>query len=291
MPVTTGSIITAGFYNSLQTTVAGILGTPSAGTGYGQTVASTQSIAGEQIFAQKWQQLQTDINKCQLIQTNAIFSTAQLPNIVSGKVITAQDINLYETQTNLILANKAVVSAANLALTANALTVTRATTWGSATTAITAEVSVSWATVDAKNKFFNTGGVVQWKGAHPSTATLQDTNWNTLLNVVTLSNIHGGTVNSGTNYTQVGVGNLTTAYQTFLTLTGTSSYTANTCVIQMKALASGLGYQIKFVLTDSHTNTFSDIVAAGTNVVFSHLLATANITGVVAPTYAIVTNF
>lgn len=190
----------------------------------------------------------------------------------------------------------------SMTLTANALTITRATTWGAGNASITAVGQVSFASEDAARYFFNSGGEIRFVIAHPNTSTSQDTNWNTTLaNIGTIKFGANATARTGTSGSPQAIGyyQLTTANQALITgIVGSGAYSTNTVTVQAKAVtitgangAKGSQIQFTFTLADVHTNVNYDVVQTGTNVVFSHLRATAFLSGIAAPTFSTITNF
>jgi hypothetical protein len=188
-----------------------------------------------------------------------------------------------------------------MTLTSNALTITRASTWGAASGGITAVATVSFTSEDAARYFFNSGGEVRFAISHPTGST-QNTNWNTALtNVGTVAFKAHSTTRTGTAGTPTAIGyyELTTSDQSILSgAIGSGAYSTNSIAVSARAAtitgANGAkGSQIIFTitLTDSHTNAFSDICAAGTAVTFAHLKATAVLSGIVSPTFATTTNW
>jgi len=63
-----GSTIAANDYNTIQSTIAGVLGKNSAG--YGQSLASSQVASNAKITAAQWNALQTDISVVNYHQLN-----------------------------------------------------------------------------------------------------------------------------------------------------------------------------------------------------------------------------
>lgn len=295
MATTAGSSITAAFYNAVQSTVAAVLGTVASGTGYGQTLASSQVAVGATITAGQWAALQADINKCRQHQSGSVFSTTDLPNITAGMTITAAMVNYYETQAGVIQTNRALASAANMSLTSSALTITRASTWGSAAGAITCEAKADFGSQAAARQFFNTGGELRFALAHPSTTASQDTAWGTLLSGIGTVTLKGDSLTrSGAlgTVTNTGFNSMATSYGTIVNATSaTANYTTNTAVISAMQLAGGTGVQFRIQLTDSHTNANYDVVQSGTNVVFAFLKSTVIMTGITNPTWTTVTAF
>lgn len=288
----TGTRITAASYNTIQAIVSTVLGTPTATIGYGQLVTSTSVVVGQPITSLNWVQLQADINQCRMHQYGIQFAASLLPNVSVNNSILLDTTTKYASCSNNITIDALLAHIANMTLTSSGSTITRTTSWGRGGTApsdsITGEMQITWSSETEKNKFLNTGGIVQWKLSHSSVSTNQDSNWNTFLNVP-VCNIHRGITTSTDESVLVSVDSLSSAYQTVLSRSSSGLYSSNTYSIALKQIANG--YQIKIVLSDGYTNATVDLVAPGTNVVFSHLKSTAIMSNITSPMYTTVTNF
>lgn len=318
-----GSAIQAADYN----TFAGLTGTAAASAvaaqnkaghlygigfgdrGYGQTTPTLGAIAAGASVGQEWQNLRTVMSNMSAWQNTSqtLLPASGSFNATSNIVAHEQDapsINSFDIQDMLALldTNRLNYQVGNMTLTSSAASSTRATTWGAAAGAITAEFSVTFASEDAARFFFNSGGEVRVALAHPDTTTPRNTTWNTVLSnlaVAFRANASSRITGSYGTAQAIGYYQLTTAYQTILdgTNSGTGVYTVNDFVVQARATsiagvngAKGSVIYFRVVLTDEQTNAFSDIVASGTNAVVSHLRATGTVT-VAAPTVATVTAF
>ena len=305
---TTG--VTSAYASSAAATqkVAALLGVGFGDRGYGQTSPLLTAVSqGGQIKAVDWANLQAAIST---IATYQGTSTALLPpasDYVAGKRIIAAlpATSAYDLPTMIanIDNNRLIASPGNMSVTSNSLTNTRATTWGSGSAAIVGEVLGGFTTEDIARYFFNSGGTMNIVLAHPSVASTQDTNWNTILAALgTISFGAKATTRSGSGGTPIALGyyNLTAAYQTIFNGTniGTGAYTSNSVLIEAKYLnfvglngANGRTVQFRITLTDGHTNAFSDLVQSGTNAVFGFKKAATIVTGIASPIFGSVTNF
>lgn len=277
MPVLSGALITASYFNAMQTSIATILG-PG---GYGATVTSSQVLVGGSITAASWNALRNDINTCRTTQTGSAFTTAQLPIVVTGQLIYASVTNLYETAASTVVANYA----GNMVLVSNAFSDTRTKTW---TGTIDNEVLVTFATTAAANTFFTNGGDLRLALSQTTNIKVQDALWvYNLSHVGTVIMNNTATTRSGTTGTPAAIGwaNLTTTYQTLVSavnMTGGSSYTAyavDNLYIYAKKNATGTGIILKVSLTNGDTGTIS----ASTKVTYSLQKRTADAT----PTFAL----
>jgi hypothetical protein len=317
------SSITAADYN----TFAGLTGTAAAsavaaqnkaghlyGVGYGDrgygqlTPALTGAIVGQAV-GQEWQTLRTVMSNLATWQNTVVTLLPPSASLTSGASITAHErdapsLNAYDFQDQLALLDTSRLNyiVGNMTLTSNVATTIRGTTWGAGATGITCEFSVTFASEDAARYFFNTGGEVRLSFQHADISTPRNASWNTVLNNLIIAfraNSSARLTGSYGTPAAIGYYQLTTAYQTIIngTDTGISPYTINDFVVNAKAStitglngAKGSVIMFQVILTDQQTNAFSDIVAAGTNVVLSHLRAVTTM-GIAAPSAAVTAAF
>ena len=289
MTIGSGNSISAFDYNAIQGAVSNLLGA----NWYWQTPTTAQTASGRSFKSSDLVALRNDINKCRRHQTGSDFTPTELPPLVAGQPIRGADLAKYQSCANTINAAPLTAAAQNMTLT-SALTVTRASTWGSnAGPTIGAEVQADFGSNNSMKAFFNTGGEIRCALSHPSTATSQDTAWANLLSTLAPITIRGGTANSSSATSILfGYGNLTTTYQTIFTATASAtSYTANNVKINAKLNAGNTGIVVQVLLNDAHSNAFYDVVQGGTKATFSHLKSTVVMTGITTPTMTTITNF
>jgi hypothetical protein len=296
MAVSKGNPITAAYFNSLQTTLGNVMGAGSGNSGWGQTVSSAQLSVGTQIKASHWSSLYTDINKAWQQIFGVSVPAASCPVITAGTVIRASDISLYESAITNVNTNRLTIAAGNWTSFSDQYRNTRASAWGGGgNTGITCTFNVTWSSEDAARYFFNSGGSVAFALVHPSTATTQDSNWNTMLtNVGSLSLGAAGswrTGTLGTLNTALGYYGLTGTAASWFTGShiGTGAYVNNDATITMAKITNG--FQVHITLQDEHTNSFYDSVQAGTYVTVAYGKATAIMSGITSPGITTVTNF
>lgn len=298
---TAGSKILVSDYNSIQSTIASVMGVPATGStyGYNQTVTSAPLTTGTKINASDWVELYNDISNAYAHITGAVPSAATLPAIASGGKIKASDIALYASAATYCSNNRLTVANANVSIVAPTAgtTVTRSAAWGgSGGATIGAQIRLTWSSEAAAAAFFNTGGYITLNLAHPSTATTQDSAWNSFLSSFGNFNLGGWgsskTAGSG-SVTSIPYSSYTAGLQTMANLSmSTANYTSNTMTISVGKYANGL--TVVVYLNDNHTNAFYDAVAAGTKLsvgwikpVDTNFLSTP----IAAPTFGIITNF
>lgn len=269
MPVTTGSLITAAFYNALQSAIATILGTGVGG--YGQTVTSSQVTNLVLDQATHWNKLKTDIQSCRAFQSAAAFTEAQLPTITTAQLIRASDINLYESAVNAVVSGYT----GNLMLVTGAFSDSRTTTWS---TSIDDSVLIDFGTVANANAFFTNGGEVTMILTQPTIANPHDAAWSAGFNGMgTVSMANAATSRSGS----MGIPATTKGWTTLTTtdtiiLDGTDLNKSSTAysygggiddlLIRAKKNATGTGV----IITTSIANNKTDTISASTKLSFGY---------------------
>lgn len=288
-----------------------LLGVGYGDRGYGQTTPSLPvRVSGDAIAASDWANLRTAIATLASHQGTAVTQLPPSGDFVAGanvKAETTAATTTYDFATMIanVDSNRFNTnSGASMTLTANALTISRASTWRWRSAGITCTANATFASEDAARYFFNSGGEIRFALSHPTGST-QDNNWNAALAAVgTVAFKAHSTTRSGTAGTPAAIGyyELTTSAQTILSgAIGSGAYSGaySTNSITVTAAATSItgangakGFQIQFVITlsDSHTNAWT-VCAAGTAAVFSHLKATAVLSGIASPTISQVVGF
>ena len=305
-----GVVITSAFASSAAATqkVAALLGVGYGDRGYGQTTPSLPVlVAGNAIAASDWTNLRTAISTLASHQGTAVTQLPPSSDFVAGanvKAETSAATTTYDFATMIanVDSNRFNTnSGASMTLTSGALAITRSSTWGGGNSGITAVATVSFPSEDAARYFFNSGGELRFVVTHPTGST-QDNNWNSALSSVgTVAFKSHSTTRTGTGGTPAAVGyyELTTTDQTILSgVIGTGAYATNSISVSARASsitgangAKGSTIIFTITLTDSHTNSYSDICASGTAINFSHLKATAVLSGISSPTFTTTTNW
>lgn len=186
--VATGGIIYGSDYNAVRDKVVQVLGSgspygPGTGSpnyGYNQTVSSSAVSVSAIITAAQWQNLANDVNTIATHQTNASFSGYSSSYETTGKVITAADLNTLNTNMTTYVTNRLTVSASQLSSVAAPYW--RASNWGGvvAPAAIAQTNTITFASANAAQYFFNQGGKIVFQGTYRGTpANNQDTAWQT----------------------------------------------------------------------------------------------------------------
>ena len=97
------ALITASRYNTLQSSVEGIMGTGSGDSGYGQTLASSQVSQGTVIEASHMANLYTDMIKARRHQTGATPNTLSKLMVKSANKIVQIALRKLELSTFISL--------------------------------------------------------------------------------------------------------------------------------------------------------------------------------------------
>lgn len=229
-----GNVITAADYNAIADDVNEVYGDTNNGSviessasfGYGQTETALPISIGNVITAAQWTALFQSIQSC---ATHQGTTTGIIPALVtSGTIITAfNGVGGLLDITNSIRNNKLLVAAGQTTTTSNGtrLQSVRSTSW---TNTLVHEFTADFGTYNAARYFFNSGGQLRFSASRTGgAANVQNTNWSNTLGtkwgVVTfdLSNTFGSS--SGTP-SGIGFYNLTGAYQTIYTITGSGYY-------------------------------------------------------------------
>ena len=310
-----GSTNAAASSSATAQNVAGYLwGVGFGDRGYGQNVPALSSMSPGNPIGQEWQNLRTVLANLANWQNS---STTLLPpqTAFASKASTkahrqsAPESDIYDIpgMLSLLDTNRLSYQLANMTLTSNAASSTRASTWGAGTTGISCTFRIMFASEDAARYFFNTGGQIRIGLSHPDVSTPRNTSWNTVLNSLSVGiSAHSTTRLSGSYGTNTSIGyyELLSTNQIVYngTNTGTGAYTVNDFVISAKGIdtagnafvgangANGAGIDVTVTLTDEQTNAWSDIVAAGTLATISYLKASSGLT-IAAPTCSVITTF
>jgi len=262
MPTTSsGSVIYGSDYNAIQVLVTEVLGTgspygPGTGNptyGYNQVPQSSLVSSGAVITATQWQALVNDVNTCYLHQNNTNFPG--YATAVSGGVINASLYNSMFTAITGCVTNRLQAAAAQLNTSQIGSSV-YATSWGGGVSGINNVGSITFASANDLQYFFNQGGAIRFGGVGPNTSGYtQDADWQAAL--------------AGFNYTinAAEFPNLTgTPTQRFFSQAQPSPYNSN--YISLNASVTGATINWSITYEDAHVASGSptpgpDFVSAG----------------------------
>jgi hypothetical protein len=165
-------IIYQGDYNTIQSTIAGVLSTY-----YGQTMLSSQLSLLPVIAASQWDLLRQDINKCYKHITNA---DSTILDVDPQDIVLAGDANAYKVAADYCETNKATANAAQLTSNVDSNSITVA--WNGTHTY---KMTYTWASAAVANYWFNLGGyfVIDLSGSNAISS--KDIDWrDNILNAI-----------------------------------------------------------------------------------------------------------
>lgn len=158
------------------TNVGGLYGVGRGSFGYGRTTpALTNTTQGSVIRASQWDAL---VNINNIIATKTGTTITNYAPISVGNRITF--LSNLQANISTLVANR--FNSPTRVLSAVKVTATRVANWGSGASAtIDATVNATFPSGDAARYFFNSGSEILLRVRHGSTATPQDSAWNTFL--------------------------------------------------------------------------------------------------------------
>jgi hypothetical protein len=265
-----GDPITAARYNSIQSTVANVLGTGSGDSGYGQTLQSSQVAQNQLIEDNHMNTLRLDIMKANLHQSNSYptpFDVVSTADTVTDNTLNNSYAS-FETKANTINTNRNSFSVARMSTNSTASSYTRTTTWNATRVG---NFTVTFATATAARHFFNAGGAVLIDMII-SGAGAKAVDWNSLFNTnmgtLTFANIassrsgSGGTLSSSVAYST-----LTTTFQTVYTTSSAGTYSSNNFNIQVRFTdVSNLAIEFQITLNDAAAGNIDEDVPANLSI-------------------------
>jgi hypothetical protein len=264
-------LISAVEYNYSRNLVSDIL-TSYGYTATASTVTGGTTIVSAQAAAYQWLALVVDMNKCAGHQG----TTLTLPSagrIASGNLVYATDITLFRTAADLLYTNRYNIAAGQFSLEQLAAPTRNDTYpssyWGAAAGSIQHNFTLTFTSGTVATNFFNAGGTVLWNATRSGgAATLQNSNWTTLLNTLgTMTYRALGTTwgSTGQNVGSFGYyGTSTSAANQLLTQGGTlvqnGFYNDNDCTINVSKSVDGSVISFNVIFRDDDKN-----VAIGIN--------------------------
>lgn len=282
MAYVTGDVIAAEDFNIFRTELNLLYRTGNASYGYGQTqLPLPQSVvSGDLVDDQGWQQLIALFNTISRHQTGNISSLIPPQNLFEqGDIIQAWDGDASDQGYNLTQAiemfNQNRLSAANLQVALNQASVVRSSVWSQN---LTATVRLSWSTPDLARYWWNTGSRVVFRMSHNNTSSLQNQNWQFLLEqqlgAVTISAeniINDGDINVDQS---LGWYDLSTQSQNLVNLSSQGLGVYSDSRIIVDAYTNGTNFSgrgdrgtqlfLRVFLEDPYSSGFGDVIAQGT---------------------------
>jgi hypothetical protein len=253
---TQNGLIQAADYNSLQATVAKILGTtydsanPNYNYGLTTQINSSQLVLTPTppvVSATEWANLKLDILAAAAHQgTTGSISALVNQTLSSGSTINASDQTAFTNAITVIDTNR--TKATTLTQYNPGLTNSRTTSWGSSSkTTVTHTFTLTWPDAASARYFFNLGSIIQFSASRADTPTAgsgtdQNVSWTNGLSLMgTVTYGVGGILTgygSGTPSANVGWYDLTSTNKQIFTKTNmissTNMYTANDYTISAK---------------------------------------------------------
>lgn len=221
------NLIFANDYNLIQTKIAQVLGTGSSSFGYGQTPRSSQIPATDPkpvITKEQWDNLRYDLLNARLHQTGVPSSITEVTTSDAIKIGASEPNFQYDVIANQSRTNRFEIGAGRFSLVIKD-TETRTASWS---VAVSAEITITFGTVDQARFFFNSGGKVRVSSSRiGGSTTAQNTSWSNLLDAV-------GSVDFGGGVPSVNFYALTNAYQPYYSNSPSSPYGNNIFKLEAK---------------------------------------------------------
>jgi len=296
--------ITAARINNLQSSIALILGTGAGQNGYGQSVTSApvsnadvveaadmNAIYADILAARVHQVGVGDIGIAQVVQNLNTVAEATSSFVNNLGVTTSDPDGLkkgiidFETLMSQVQIDKAVLHPSQAALEPGILSA-RTSNWNGL---LFHEVTVTFASEDARRFFFNTGSELRISASNTSASTPKGLDWNQLCSQAgTIKFSAESTVSSTGGGTQVGNYDLTSAYQNIYQKIGSGTYSAvyagNIYTVKARSdIPTRIIFRIEFndVVFDNNIDNNVDGRLEST---LQHYRANGDVT-IVAPTY------
>ena len=290
------AIITAARYNTLQSTVANVMGNGAGQFGYGQVLASSQVAADTTIDSGHMSTLYTDLINARVHQVGSVPNS--LASIAAGDVIeedatdtgTAKGILQYEDLATLIETNKDVIYTADTSqstITANKTNTSRTASWSGIVDHI---ATVTFASADVRRHFFNAGGTVRFASNITYVGSSSKTiDWMTMLvNMGTVSMNYTSTTATGSGSgSAIGYHDLDSSYQQLFEKTGSGLYAANDYKIEgSKVSATVLRFKVTFNDDNTGNPNTDENVEGVLNSTITQLRPTGAAVEVASPNYS-----
>jgi hypothetical protein len=288
-----GTKVFASEYNAIQAAINTVLGIGAGGSGYGQTVLSSQVSTSSSITVTQWSNLRADLLKAYLHQ--GLPGNLPLPGIPQKTtppytVVTYSDYTKYLDLSTVITANASITPPAGQATLQTFSSGSRTTSWNGE---LVHQVVLTFAGPNQARFYFNSGGNMQFSASlinypgYPgygaqSASYAKNSDWNMLLNNMGTTTFgRNSTVNSGNGTGQtilsaVGYFQLTTSEQNiYRKTTSSASYTPNqydlyasvdvtgaiiTFNIRFKDLATTSGNNAAFAIDENVEGSLTSLV-------------------------------
>jgi hypothetical protein len=253
-------------YNAIRTKAINLLGSGSAGSGYGQTIKSAAVSQSSRVTVNEWANLRFDIVNIWKHQFGALPSiNAPAANSIVRANTTNQPYKQYDNFVNILTANRFGIHSSqaitqNKASTSTVWPGVYGSTW---TNTLFCTVTATWTSAANARYFFNSGGEIRFNSSRTGgSSTPQNSSWTTLL--TSIGTRAFGANKPGQNTSPATGQNwyrLTNVLQVWETTSATSPYAANTYRILARTTdvannSSGTSSSIEFRIEwiDGHTS-------------------------------------
>lgn len=257
----TTRIIDNNDYNTIRDRIIAVMGNgnvnPDTGFtdatfGYGQTIISNVINEEEVITKEQWDALRFDILNARIHQDG---TTPSIVEPIRGQAIrygSASPNNQYDLQTTTAITNRLnvgagqfIVEAASNGSGTSVSPAVRSTPWNNV---LTCTVTTTFTDTNHSRYFFNSGGKIRFSSARSGgSATLQNSNWSELLNLIGIIDF---SVTGAVNFY-----NLTSSFQTLISRSSSGYYVGNNFSIQVR---KPIATQIQFLVqwTDNYIDRY-----------------------------------
>lgn len=224
--MTSGTNVFAAQYVAIQNKAESMIGTGSGTLGYGQTVQSSDVFSGNTITKAQWDLIKFDIINIKLHQDGDI---PPVVNVNVGDPIgfgSSSPNTNYDIILNDAIAKRFLIAGSQSVVAAKA-SQTYSTPWS---TQAQATLTVTFGNADQGRYFFNSGGKIRFTSSLVgAVTTAQITAWVNFLNAVGTQGFGADTDPTVNYYT------LTDSYQTYYQNFLSSSYSANSYILEARS--------------------------------------------------------
>lgn len=268
-----GNIVSAGAtgdYNTIQSTLAKVLGPPTDATpqyGYNQLVTSSQVAVSNIVTLSQWTNLRSDMIRARGHQTGSASESNNISLPTSLSLITEATRSEYLTYANLIDTYRQTLGSSGQYSIEPVVSAQRIDDWNGN---IFSTITMNFGDNPTMRAFFNAGGVIKFDvnmtGTFNSFSTVKDNTWTTMfsqMGQITFDRA-GTTLAQGSlgTTTNVGFFNLTNSYQTIFTKSAPGgSYASNEFKIVAQVSSGTLVFQCQY--NDISTGAGSSYGTAG----------------------------
>jgi len=245
-----GDFISATDYNTIRTKIQNVMAIGAGNFGYGQTTFSSLISAGNSVTKNQWDALRYDIYNAVLHQTG---SAPSLTTVSVGDVIrygASQPNFQYDTIADQATANRFDLGTGQF-VTEAINTTSFTSSWYQSVSSTT---SITFATAEQARFFFNAGGKIRFASSRTGgNGEAQNTSWSNLLSSAGAQAFAGSL--SGVNFFS-----LTSSYQTFAEVSGSSAYSNNkwrleaSCNVSSNTLGTANIVNFRITWLDAYTD-------------------------------------